>query len=280
MSGQRILVKVGGAILDDALTRAQFAESVSLAVAAGDDVVVVHGGGAQVSRLTDALGLIPQRVRGLRVTDDATARAVLQVLGGEVNAMVVAALQRAGVAAIGLTGADGGLFDAEPVDPLLGRVGAVTRVDASVLDRLRYAGFVPVVATVTPAPEENPGSDTGVFLNVNADAAVAPLAAAWSADIVLFLSDVPHVLNGDERIESIDRASCTNLEASGVIAGGMIPKVEAAINAASALPEAVVKIAAASGVDPIAAALQPSHGTIFFDRMQSVSARTQDVSHG
>ena len=93
----RILVKVGGAILDDAGTRGRFAASVNAARERGHEVVVIHGGGAQVSRLTDALGLEPRRVRGLRVTDDGTARAVLQVLGGEVNAVLVAALQRAGV---------------------------------------------------------------------------------------------------------------------------------------------------------------------------------------
>ena len=141
MKRLRILVKVGGAILDDAGARAAFSNSVARAHSAGHEVVLVHGGGAQVSRLTEALGLVPTRVRGLRVTDDATARAVLQVLGGEVNALLVAALQRAGVSAVGVTGADGGLFDAVPVDPALGHVGAVSQVDAGVLERLGASGL-------------------------------------------------------------------------------------------------------------------------------------------
>ena len=254
---RRILVKVGGAILDDPSTRAAFAGSVGAARAAGDEVVVVHGGGAQVSRLTEALGLVPRRVRGLRVTDDGTARAVLQVLGGEVNAGLVAALEAAGVRAVGLTGADGGLFRAGVVDPALGHVGAVDAVDPEVLEALGAAGYVPVVATVTPRP-----GDTEVFLNVNADMAVAPIAAAWGASAVLFLSDVPHVRHGEARIPSLDGADAASLEAEGVIAGGMIPKVEAAVAAAEALPGATVKIAAGDVADPVAAALSPEHGTL------------------
>ncbi|MGB0331372.1 MAG: acetylglutamate kinase, partial [Planctomycetota bacterium] len=151
---RRLLVKVGGAILDDGATRARFAASVGAARERGHEVVVIHGGGAQVSRLTDALGLEPRRVRGLRVTDDGTARAVLQVLGGEVNAVLVAALQRAGVPAVGLTGADGGLFKAGVVDPALGHVGAVDEVNPAVLAALGAAGYVPVVATVTPRSDD------------------------------------------------------------------------------------------------------------------------------
>ena len=253
----RILVKVGGAILDDAGTRARFAASVAAARERGQEVVVIHGGGAQVSRLTDALGLEPRRVRGLRVTDDGTARAVLQVLGGEVNAVLVAALQRAGVPAVGLTGADGGLFKAGVVDPALGHVGAVDEVNPEVLTALGAAGYVPVVATVTPRPD-----DVDVFLNVNADMAVAPIAQAWGADAVLFLSDVPHVRDGAERIPHLDGASASALEASGVIAGGMIPKVEAAVAAAEARPAATVKIAAGDVDDPVAAALLTDRGTL------------------
>lgn len=267
-SPKRILVKVGGAILDDPGTRATFASSVAAAVGRGDSVVVVHGGGAQVSRLTDALGLVPRRVRGLRVTDDETARAVLQVLGGEVNATLVAALQGTGVDAIGVTGADGGLFAAAIVDPALGHVGAVSTVDGAVIERLVSAGFAPVVATVTPAANE-----TDVFLNVNADMAVAPLAAAWGADAILFLSDVPHVKNGDDRVPSIDPDLAAALEADGVVAGGMIPKVEAALEAAKVLPGATVKIATGSGPDPLAAALDVANGT-------AVTAQKEEIGRG
>ncbi|MEM6673632.1 MAG: acetylglutamate kinase [Planctomycetota bacterium] len=266
-AAQRILVKVGGAILDDPETRASFAASVADTRARGSSVVVVHGGGAQVTRLTDALGLEPVRIRGLRVTDDATARAVLQVLAGEVNAILVAALQRAGASAVGLSGADGGLFDADVADAALGHVGVVSRVDASILDALGGAGYVPVVSTVTPAGD---GSD--VFLNVNADAAVAPLAAAWRADAVLFLSDVPHVRDGDARVPAIDRSAFTALEASEAIVGGMIPKVGAALAAAESLPEATVRIASGSERDAISAALDPSRGTRVFAAIEEVEA--------
>ncbi|MEM1449762.1 MAG: acetylglutamate kinase [Planctomycetota bacterium] len=267
-AAQRILVKVGGAILDDAAARAAFAASVRGAIDTGHSVVVVHGGGMQVSRLTVALGLEVRRVRGLRVTDDATARAVLQVLGGEVNSMLVAALQAAGVDAIGVTGADGALFAAQPVDADLGRVGAVESVTPDVLARLGGAGFVPVVATVTPAPGE-----TDVFLNVNADAAVAPIAAAWGADAVLFLSDVAHVLDGGARVPALDRAAAQALETSGAVTGGMVPKVDAALDAAEALPRATVKIASGSTPDCIAAGLDADLGTL-------VTATPQEARHG
>jgi acetylglutamate kinase len=266
VTAHRILVKVGGATLDDPGSRGRFAESVARAVAAGDEVAVVHGGGAQVSRMTAALGLVPQRVRGLRVTDDETARVVLQVLAGEVNALLVAALQAAGADAIGVSGADGGLFKAAPQDPALGRVGTVVHADGAVLERILGAGFVPVIATVAPAPGE-----TDVFLNVNADAAVAPLASAWRADMVLFLSDVAHVQDHGERVESLDRAAFEALETDGVIVGGMLPKVEAALDAADALPEALVKIATAFASDPIAAAVQTSHGTLLTAQVRSLS---------
>ena len=132
---------------------------------------------------------------------------------------------------------------------------------------LGAAGYVPVVATVTPRPD-----DVDVFLNVNADMAVAPIAQAWDADTVLFLSDVPHVRDGAERIPHLDGAAATELEARGVIAGGMIPKVEAAVAAAEARPAATVKIAAGDVDDPVASALLPDRGTL-------VGAHSPEIHH-
>ncbi len=257
-TARRLVVKVGGAILDSQDAREAFAASVSAAQARGQSVVVIHGGGAQVSRLTDALGLPAKRVRGLRVTDEPTALAAVQVLRGQVNAELTAALVAQGVTALGLSGIDAGLFEVRQLDPELGQVGEVVRVNAKVLKVLLSHGFTPVIATMA--------AKGGAFYNVNADAAVAPVAAAMQADAVLFLSDVSHVLDGKEPIFELSPPSARGLMDSGVIQGGMIPKVEAALDAARALTGSLVRMASGLTEDPISNALSdPSHGTTFID---------------
>jgi len=265
MSGpRRILVKIGGAALEEPLARRSFARAVAAARANGAELVLVHGGGNQVGQLSTRLGLEIRRIAGLRVTDAATADVVLQVLGGEVGRKLVAALGAVGVPALSLSGADGGLYSArrlrhETAD--LGYVGEVATVDAGALRRLLDAGFVPTVASVAP-DAEHPDDDH--FLNINADHAVAPLAAAFGADVVLFLSDVPGVLDGErQRLHTLDPAAVRALVASGVISGGMLPKVDAAQAAAAANPAALVKIAVADGDDCVRAALRPDVGTRF-----------------
>lgn len=253
-SGTRIVVKVGGAILDDATARTRFADSVAGARKAGADVVVVHGGGAQVSRLMASLSLETKRVRGLRVTDEPTARAVVQGLRGEVNAQLTASLVDAGARALGLSGVDDRLMTAEVLDPELGQVGRVTDVKARLLKDLCGSGYVPVVATVAHAG--------GQFLNVNADDAVAPLAEALGADAVLFLSDVAAVLDGGDPVARIDAGVADDLVAREAVTGGMLPKVGAALDAAARLPRATVRMASGLAPDPIEAALAGG-GTLF-----------------
>ena len=247
-------MKVGGAILDDAGARSRFAAAVAAALEAGEQVVVVHGGGAQVSRLMGSLGLEARRIRGLRVTDAATARAVVQGLRGEVNAELTAALVDHGVPALGLSGVDDRLMTAEVLDPALEQVGRVTAVNAGLLEALCGQGYVPVVATVAHAH--------GQFLNVNADDAVAPLAEAVGADAVLFLSDVAAVLDGGAPVPSIDGAAAEQLVDREVVTGGMLPKVQAALDAARRLPEATVRMASGLASDPIESALAGG-GTLF-----------------
>lgn len=255
---KRIVMKVGGAIVDDTKARAAFAESVAEVVTAGAQIVLVHGGGVQLTRHQEALGLKVQRdARGLRVTNPATAKAAVQVLGGEVNADLVAALVHAGVRAVGLTGADAGLMTVKPLDPALGCVGEVECVSAAVLRDLASAGFVSIIATVAPHREFG-------FLNVNADSAVAPIAAAFDAHDVLFLSDVPCVRGADGALESLSESEATKLEAEGVLAGGMIPKVDAALAAAKALPQSRVKIASGVTSQPVQSALSADVGTLVF----------------
>lgn len=259
----KVVVKIGGAQLDQVGPRHQIAQAVAAAVAAGHDVTVVHGGGAQLERLTDRLGMpAPQRVRGLRVTDPATAEAALMVLGGSVNRALVQAIGAAGVPAVGLTGADGGLFAAHVLDPALGLVGTVAHVDPSILATLHAAGCVPVVATMAPLTpdaqqaQREQGGDPDAFYNINADQVVAPLAAALGADAVLFLTDIEGVRGADgERLSRLAPDASQGLVDSGVIAGGMIPKVEAAWLAAQHCPTALVRIAPAGAPDAVLAAL-------------------------
>ncbi len=272
----RIVIKVGGAALEEAGPRLRFAECIRTAKRAGHEVIVVHGGGNQIARLCERLQLAETRIEGLRVTDEPTAEAVLMTLGGSVNRKLVAALQHAGLTAVGLTGADGNLFDAEPLEipsgAALGFVGRVAQVDASLPQALLQGGHVPVIATVAPRrgkPEEP-------FYNINADHAVAPLARALEADAVLFLTDVPAVRDGQgEPLEELDADRVAELKREGTLAGGMLPKTEAALAAAHALPEGLVKIAAAHAPDCVRLALHDGVGTRFssFAKPGSIAQR-------
>jgi acetylglutamate kinase len=265
MNGTRLLVKVGGAAVEEPAGRARLAAAVAAARAAGHEVVLVHGGGNQIRALTRRLGLAERYHQGLRVTDAETADVALMVLGGLVNRTLVAALVAAGVPAVGLTGADGATFAARKHAPGLdlGYVGEVASASASVVTLLLGAGIVPVLATVAPlAPGEDAPADR--FYNLNADTCAGPLAAAFGADALLFLSDVPGVLDAaGRRMPALSPRECADLRAAGVIAGGMIPKVEAALAALEAAPGIVVKIAHADAEDAILAALAPDAGTAF-----------------
>ena len=269
----RILVKVGGAQLEEAAGRATFAAAVREALGAGHEIVVVHGGGNQIRSLSARLGLEDRYHDGLRVTDAATAEVVLMVLGGSVNRRLVWSLERAGVRAVGLSGADGSTFQASrhrPGGRDLGYVGKVERVRPDLIEVLLGAGYVPVLATSAPGADD--AAARAPFFNVNADMAAGPLSRALGAAVLLFLTDVPGVLGaGGDRLPSLTPAACARLAASGVIGGGMQPKIDAALAALHAHPAATVKIAPASGPHAILAALEPATGTAFV---------TGEVAHG
>lgn len=265
----RVVVKVGGAILDDSRARELFVASVAETIASGSLVVIVHGGGAQISRLTGALGIVAERVDGLRVTDEATSLATVQALRGEVSSVLTSSLVQAGVRALGVSGVDAGLLTAVAIDPKrLGLVGEAVSADTAVLNDLTAAGFTPVVATVAASPEG--------FLNINADAAVAAIAEAFAADAVLFLSDVEYVRGageGSERVPHIDPEVAAGLIERGVVAGGMLPKVKAALDVASRCGAGtLVKMASGLAENPIAGALNDSErGTTFTSTCQEAA---------
>ncbi|MFQ5503794.1 MAG: acetylglutamate kinase [Planctomycetota bacterium] len=255
----RICVKIGGTLLEDAARLVQLARSLCAARAAGHQLLVVHGGGRQIQELAGRLGLEERRHEGLRVTDRDTARVVTWVLAGEVNKALVQALCSAGAPALGLSGADLGLFSprrkrAGTVD--LGHVGELSaeNIDADRLRALLAQGYLPVLATIGPARDASgPGEP---FLNVNADEAAGPIAAAAGAEELVFLSDVPGVRGADGQvIGSLRGSERHELIAAGVIQDGMIPKVRAAQAALDAgVPRA--RILTGEQDDPLGAALR------------------------
>jgi acetylglutamate kinase len=195
----------------------------------GVRVILVHGGGKDVSALLDRLGVESRFENGYRVTDDAVLEAAELALSARVNKSVVASLERIGAKACGVSGRDGGLITARQKDPVLGRVGAITRVDPALLYALLDAGFLPVVSPISRAED-------GGACNCNADDAARAVAEAVKADKLVFLTDTDGILvdshNQSTRIARMDVGRARELMDSGLIAGGMIPKTLNCIHAA------------------------------------------------
>jgi acetylglutamate kinase len=265
----RILLKIGGAQLEETAPRAALCQSIAAARRAGHEVVVVHGGGNQIRQLARELGLDERYHDGLRVTDARTAEVVLMVLAGSVNRTLVAALQHAGLSAVGICGADAGTFTARKLQKPgvdLGFVGAVDAVHPRLVHELLAQGHVPVLATVAPGGSAD-GSEP--FFNLNADLAAGPLCRAFGCDALLFLTDVPGVLDaGRRRLASLTPSQSAQLVQSGTASGGMLPKLEAALLARAENPCALVKIAPADAPDAVLAALSAEIGTEFTDDSQ------------
>lgn len=274
----RILVKIGGAQLEETAPRAQLCKAIAAARRAGHEVVVVHGGGNQIRQLGQELGLQDRYHEGLRITDARTADVVLMVLGGQVNRTLAAALQRASVPAVGLSGADGGSFAARKLQKPgvdLGYVGSIDTVRPQLVETLLAADYTPVLATVAPGVH---GDQSAPFFNVNADTAAAPLCKAFACDALLFLTDVPGVRGADgERLPRLTPRECARLVASGVATGGMLPKLEAALLAVKENPRALIKIAPAGEPDAVLAALSADVGTRF---EPDAPQRAMEAAHG
>lgn len=228
--GRVVVVKYGGHALDGA-EGGTFASDVALLHAVGVLPVVVHGGGPQISRMMERLGKTARFVDGLRVTDAETIGIASMVLLGEVNPALVAAIGRAGAGAVGVSGQDAGLLQVVARDERLGFVGDVSAVDPSVVRQSLDAGQVPVVATI--------GSDaSGQAYNVNADAAAAAIAAALSAEKLIYLTDIEGVRRrADDPSSLVSRctpAEVRDMLADGSADGGMIPKLESCLAALDA----------------------------------------------
>jgi acetylglutamate kinase len=225
-----VVIKLGGAAMDRAPLSRAFAEDVSLLQHVGVHPVLVHGGGPQITRVASRLGLEPAFVDGVRVTDRETLDVATMVLAGKVNTDVVALLGAGDVPAVGLSGVDGRLALAtRQVEPDLGFVGEIERVDPPVVATLLEHGFVPVVASIAADADGHP-------YNVNADAMAAELAVGLGADKLVYVSDVPGVIGpaGDLLSELGVQDVLDLLATDGVVSGGMIPKLESAVRALKA----------------------------------------------
>jgi acetylglutamate kinase len=237
----KILVKIGGTLLDDASSRARLAQEIADA-SRDTPIVVVHGGGKQMTRYLTERSIESRFVNGLRVTTPEILDAVLKIFAGTVNTELVAAFRAAGAAPVGLTGVDAGLVDADPLSDQLGQVGRPVHSDGRLLNLLVSSGFLPVVACVAGDPHGN-------IYNVNGDQMAVACAEAFGAEKLLFLTDVEGVRDGAGAI----RASLTPVEAhdliqGGVATGGMQAKLEAALSALQNLhsQSAEVRICAGS----------------------------------
>ena len=226
MSGIRVM-KVGGNELDSLA----FCEGLAVVVArAGQHIVVVHGGGRAISAQQAALGLPIVKVGGLRVTDAAALAVVVGVLCGNTNKLLVAALRGKGVNAVGLSGVDGGILQCKQLrHPAgdLGFVGAVEQVDAHLLRVLLDSGFTPVLASVGAGA-------SGALYNINADSAAAAVAVALQAEQLEFVTDVAGIVNGQRVLGRLNISEVEQLMSDGVIRDGMLPKVQAALEAVRA----------------------------------------------
>jgi acetylglutamate kinase len=219
------VIKIGGNLADDAGWMGEVARAVA---ASGVPTVLVHGGGKEVTELQRALGIEPEWRDGLRVTTPEVLRVVRMVLTGAVNKRWVAALMEAGADAAGISGEDGGLLTGQVSHGgALGRTGELTAVRTELLEAWLARGILPVVSPVSRGPD-------GEGLNVNADDAACGVASWLNAAELLFVSDVPGVKSGGMWTDCLDAQSAAVLLESGEAAGGMRPKLRAAMRARAA----------------------------------------------
>ncbi len=237
----KLLVKLGGTLLESAESRASLAGQLKALCNAGHRVVVVHGGGKRLSRYLAGLDHESEFRHGLRVTPPEILDAVLRVLAGSVNRQLVADLQKAGLQAVGLSGIDAGTVQASQLDPELGLVGKIERVDPTLLERLMESGYVPAVACVA-------GGEAGAIYNVNADQMAAACAVGLGVDQLVFLTDVGGVLDAKgQLILRLPAGDAELLIARKVAVGGMEAKLRAAVDA---LRRGVRSIAIVNGHEP------------------------------
>jgi acetylglutamate kinase len=226
-AGRTIVVKYGGAAMKDSSLKEKVIRDVVFMACVGLRPVVVHGGGPEINSWLEKLGIEPQFKNGLRVTDAATMDVVEMVLVGRVNKEIVALINQAGGSAVGLCGIDGNLIKARPTDAEdVGFVGEVTSVDTNILETLVKNGHIPVVSSVA-------ADETGQSYNINADTVAGEIAAALGAEKLMLLTDTAGILSDYQDpstlIAKLDIPGARKLIETGIVSGGMIPKVNCCV---------------------------------------------------
>ena len=227
-SGKIVVVKYGGNAMINEELKQQVMEDIVLLWLIGVKVVLVHGGGPEINDTMKKLGKEAQFVNGLRVTDRETVDIVQMVLAGKINKTLVNLIQMKGGHAVGLSGIDGGILEAKMKDEALGYVGTVTKVRPQPINDLLEKGYIPVVSTVA-------SDRLGNAYNINGDTAAARIAGALNAERLIMMTDIAGILKDKDDpstlIPHITVGEARELYASGVISGGMIPKVDCCIDA-------------------------------------------------
>lgn len=240
-SGQTIVIKYGGHAMVDEELKEGFAQDVVLLKYVGINPVVVHGGGPQIGRMLERIGKKSDFRAGMRVTDEDTMDIVEMVLAGKINKEIVSLINRHGGRAVGLSGKDGRLIEAEKMQIFryqgddrppeiidIGLVGQVRRVNTDLLETLEHSHHIPVVAPVG-------GGDQGETYNINADLVAGQIASALKAKKLILMTDVAGVLDRDSRlISTLTLAEAADLLQDETLSGGMIPKVQCALEAVQA----------------------------------------------
>ncbi|MBD0384152.1 acetylglutamate kinase [Paenibacillus sedimenti] len=235
-------MKCGGSTL--AALPGSFFEDMKQLQDEGIVTVIVHGGGPAISDTLTKLGIETEFVNGLRKTNEAVLDVVEMVLSGQINKVIVRRIQLTGAAALGLSGVDGHLIEAQPVSNAheVGLVGDVTKVNAELIQGIVGMGYIPVIAPV------GLGSDGGQRYNINADTAAGAVASHLGVERMIVVTDVPGIMNGEKQVlPVVSVAQIEDMIASGEIYGGMIPKVRAAI---ACIQGKVQEVVIVNGAEP------------------------------
>ena len=226
--GKTVVVKYGGNAMVNPDLKQQVMDDIVLLWLIGVKVVLVHGGGPEISSMMDKLGKKAEFVDGLRITDKETVDIVQMVLAGKVNKTLVTMLEKRGGKAIGLCGMDGNLIQAKIKDPRLGFVGEVTAINKGPVTDILEKGYIPVISTLGC-------DDEGNAYNINADTAAAHIAGALGAERFILMTDIAGILKDKNDpstlIPEISLSEADSLTASGIISSGMIPKVQCCVTA-------------------------------------------------
>ena len=225
--GQKVVIKLGGSAMEK---KEETLLDIVLLRYVGLYPVLVHGGGPEITAMSERLGITATFKDGLRITDEATIEVVKMVLTGKINPDLVATLNRLGGQAVGMSGEDGPSIIAEAEDPALGYVGRVTQVNPEPIEALIARGYIPVIASI------GLGYD-GHSYNINADTVAAEIAVGLGASKLILLTDVPGVQGPDGKVISeLKGPEATAMIASGAASGGMIPKLKACLRALDGVP--------------------------------------------